>query len=78
MDDNHVHEVRPLRYTLTLTERHWWGGRKQLVIVGTSSSKQDNEILIRLESGGFWSLNYDYIMHVRVEPIMFAPGKKDS
>lgn len=66
MSDAHAHL---LRYTVTLNERRWWGGRVVWTFTGTGSSLKANELLIGLQSGGFISLNYDHVLRVVAEPL---------
>lgn len=61
---NHSHD-QLIRYEFLLNERHWWGGRKTLTIIGTRSSKQGDEVLVWTEDGGFWSINYATVRRVR-------------
>lgn len=61
-----------IRYTLTLQERHLWGARVQQVIIGTGSSKKDDELLIFREGGGFVSVNYNHVIRLEAEPLAHA------
>lgn len=64
--DEHQHT---LHYTLEMKQRHWWGGRVRYSVTGIGSSKQDNELLIRLPDGGFWSVNYMHVLRLVATPV---------
>lgn len=66
MSDEHQHLVR---YTVTMRARHWWGGRVTLYIVGKGSSKKDDELLIFLPNGGFYSVNFGRVLWMTAMPI---------
>lgn len=67
MSDEHTHEhAQPIRYTLHLVDRHWWGGRVTMVLVGTGSSVQGNELLIRQERG-IWCINFSRVRFMQAE-----------
>lgn len=53
-----------IEYTITFNERNWWGGHKRLVLVGTGSSKKDDELLVFLGENGFESINYGCVQRV--------------
>ena len=66
MTDEHDHQH--IHYTLEMNDRHWWGGRVVYTVVGVSSSQQGGELLIHLEDGGLWSVNYTGVHRLIARP----------
>ena len=66
MIEEHQHLVR---YTITMIDRHWWGQRIKLDIIGTRSSQLNGELLIFLPGGGFHSINYLRVWMMTADPI---------
>lgn len=69
MSENHQHSVR---YTVTMRDRHWWGGRIRLDIVGVKSSQLGGELLIFLPDGGFYSINFACVWMMTATPLESA------
>jgi hypothetical protein len=68
MSEEHEHPVK-VRYIVTFVDRSWWGGHKTLTLIGTGSSKKDNELLIFREGGGFYSINYERVQFMAAYPL---------
>ncbi|HTC79096.1 MAG TPA: hypothetical protein VK657_10795 [Terriglobales bacterium] len=66
MSEEHVHKMR---YTVVLNDGHWWKGKTRLVLVGTSSSLKDGELLIFDGNDGFTSINYARVVLMTAEKI---------
>jgi hypothetical protein len=67
------HEHKHIRYTIYMSNRHWWGGRVKLALLGTHSSQQGSELLIFQEDGSFWSINYAHVYRMVAEPLQEQP-----
>ncbi len=61
---DHEHAEELIRYKITLTDRHWWGGQITLEIIGVGSSKKDDELLIHLKENGFYSINFNHVVFI--------------
>jgi hypothetical protein len=64
----HPHPIR-ISYTLEMNDRHWYGGRVVYELIGTGSSHQNGELIIHLEDGGLWSINYTGVYRMTAKPL---------